>query len=794
MINRNIAMLKQFKTYHIAFLILIVLTAMACSNARYLSDKESLYIGPDVKIVDTFTSAAEKKNFQAQLEEAVRPKPNSTILGIRLKLTLYNIAGAPKKETGFRNWLRNKIGEPPVLGSDVSINGNNKVLQNIMQNYGFFTTESTGFLDVKKKKSTAKFEITTGPRTHIRNVRFEQNDSSSLGRDVLSTQDKTLLKSGDPYSLQAAIDERLRIDYALKNQGYYYFSPDYLVVVADTGIGNNQTDLTVRVKYNEIPGNAYKQYRINTVSVYPNYRLSNKSRAGSNQSKDSAVTFSNRKREASSADTVKFDDFQVIDRNHTYRPYVFYQAMQFSPGEYYNRKDQNIALNRLVTLGAFKFVKNEFTPVKDTNVDLLNVDYLLTPYAKKSFNGEFGGFTQNDSRGGVRGTIGWKNKNLFRGAELLTIKLSGSFEAQYGGISQRPNEYTISLQSTLNIPRFIIPFVQVKPSGMYIPRTLINAGYEYSLRSGYYQIHSFNVGYGYNWKEDIRKDHKLFPINITLVQTDTIDATQSDNFNLTNLFYNGLIFGPTYEFTYNSQADGVKRKNNFYFDGLIDLSGNIVGIAQKASQENPQKIFGSSYAQYIKTQLDFRYYRTLTPKSSIAAHTILGFGYTYGNSNNLPNVKQFFSGGSSSLRGFPSRLVGPGTYNYRDAINEGKDPIIEALGDIKTEFSIEYRRKIYSIVEGALFADAGNIWYLRDQKDFPGGTFSKDFYKELAGDVGLGLRFDFYILLLRLDFAFHVRKPWYPEGQRWRFNDIRFGDPDWRRENLMFNLAIGYPF
>lgn len=787
-------MLKQFKIYHYSPLVLIALIAMACSNARYLSEKESLYLGADVKITDTFATAAEKKNFVAELEEAVRPKPNSTFIGIRLKLTLYNIAGEPKKEKGLRNWLRNKIGEPPVLGSDVNIGSNNTLLQNIMQNYGFFTAESTGFLEVKKKKSRAKFEILTGPRTYVRNVKFEPGDSSELGRNILATQDKTLLKSGDPYSLQAVIDERARVDYALKNQGYYYFSPDYLIVVADTGIGNNQTDLTLKVKYNELPGNASRQYRINKVSVYPNYRLGNKSRAGSNQSKDSAVTFAGRRREASAADTVKFDDFQVIDRNHTYRPYVFYQAMQFSPGEYYNKKDQNIALNRLVTLGAFKFVKNEFTPVRDSTQNLLDVDYLLTPYAKKAFNGEFGGFTQNDSRGGVRGTIGWKNKNLFRGAELLTIKLSGSYEAQYGGISQRPNEYTFSLQSNLNIPRFIIPFVQVKPSGMYIPRTLINAGYEYSLRAGYYRIHSFNVAYGYNWKEEIRKDHKLFPINITLVQTDTIDAANSDSFNLNNLIYNGLIFGPTYEFTFNTQADGVKRKTNFYFDGMIDLSGNIVGLAQKASQDNPQKIFNSAYAQYIKTQLDFRFYRNITQKSSIAAHALFGYGYAYGNSSKLPNIKQFFSGGSSSLRGFPSRLVGPGTYDYRSVIADGKDPIIEALGDIKTEFSIEYRAKLYSVIEGAAFVDAGNIWLLRDDKDFPGGTFSKNFYKELAADVGLGLRFDFSILLLRLDFAFPIRKPWYPEGDRWVINDIKFGDPDWRRENLMFNLAIGYPF
>jgi outer membrane protein assembly factor BamA len=771
--------------------------ATACSNTRYLSNNEALYIGPKVKITDTSTTSKGKKALVEELSAAVRPKPNRAFLGIRFKLTIYNLAN-PKKNKGIAKWLHEKVGEPPVLASDVNLNNNNQILVNILQNYGYFGAESVSTMEIsKKKKATATFEVQTHPRTFVRSVSFEKGDTSVLANYIAKGQTKSLLKAGDPYRLQAVIDERLRIDNDLKNVGYYYFSPDFLLVDADTGIGNHQVDLTLKLKYNEMPRNAYKQYRINTVSVFPNYKLTNKSRAGSSFTKDTSNGGSPTSLHVpSSADTLKFDDFQVIDRQHTYRPYVFYQAMQFSPGEYYNKKDQNIALNRLVTLGAFKFVKNEFKPVPKSKENLLDVSYLLTPYAKKSFGGEFGGFTQDDSRGGVRGSINWKNKNLFRGAELFTIKLTGSFEQQFGGGNNLniPNEYTFSLQNSLNIPRFIIPFVTVKPSGMYIPRTIINAGYEYSLREGYYRVQSFNVGYGYNWKEDIRKDHKLFPFNITLVQTDTLNRDSIGKFNLGNIVYNGLIFGPSYEFTYNTQADGIKRNTNFYFDGLIDLSGNIVGLAQKANFEsNPQKIFGSNYAQYVKTQLDFRVYRNITPNSSIAAHALLGVGYAYGNSQQLPNVKQFFSGGSSSLRGFASRLVGPGTYNYQN-VPAGVEPLIQTMGDIKQEFSVEYRAKLYSIIQGALFADAGNIWTLRNLPDYPGGKFTKDFYKEYAADLGAGIRFDFTILLLRLDFGFPIRKPWLAEGDRWRFSDIRFGDPDWRKENLFFNLAIGYPF
>jgi outer membrane protein insertion porin family len=773
-----------------SLLVLYVMHAMSCSNSRYLTENESLYLGSTVKILDTVASKSDRKALETELEESVRPKPNSSFLGIRLKLTLYNIAGVPKKEKGFRNWLRNKIGEPPVLGSDVSVDGNNKVLVNILQNYGYFYAESTGEKIIKKKKARIRFDVTTGPRTYIRNVRYQKSDTSKLAKDIIEAQDKSLLKPGDPYNFQAIKDERLRIDNHLKNKGYYYFSPEYMFIDADTGIGKNQTDLILKIKYNEIPRNAYKQYEINTVTIFPNYKLTDNSRGGRRRDAgDSATSRSNLR---GMGDTLKFDNFQIIDRRRTYRPYVFYQAMQFEPGELYTKRDQNISLNRLVTLGAFKFVKNEFTPVKDTARNLLDVTYLLTPYSKKSFNGEVGGFTQNDSRGGVRGSISWRNKNLFRGAEIFTIKLSGSLEAQYGGKTERPNAYNAGVEANLNVPRFIIPFLNIKPSGMYIPRTIISAAYNYSLRAGAYQVNSLNFGYGYNWKEEIRKDHKLYPFNITLVSTDIIDASKASEFNFSNLIYNGIIFGPTYEYTFNTQLDGVPRTNNYYFNGSIDLSGNLVGIAQGAKLDSPKKIFGSDYAQYIKTQLDFRYYRNLTPKTVLAAHALFGYGYAYGNSSRLPNVKQFFSGGSSSLRGFPSRLVGPGTFNERYL--KDTNSIFEVLGDVKTELSVEYRAKLYKFIEGAAFVDAGNVWLLRDNPDFPGGKFTGSFYKELAVDAGLGIRFDFSILLLRFDFAFPIRKPWFPEGDRWKLNDIHFGDPDWRKENLFFNLAIGYPF
>lgn len=771
--------------------LIISLHCMACSNTRHLTDTESLYLGSEVKVVDTALPKAEKKRLEQALTAAVRPNPNSTLFGIRFKLTLYNLAGKPKSEKGIRNWLRNKIGEPPVLGSDLNIESNKNLMDNLLDNQGYFNAELSGRKEIKNKRAKGFFEVTAGPRSTIRSIIMDDKDTSSLKKDIAALSEGSLLKPGEPYSLETIKNERIRIDDALKNEGYYYFSPEYLIIDADTGIGNHLIDMTLKLKHAEMPANAEERYKINSLTILPNYRLVSNSRDRSSK-KDSISNAEAIRRGPTSADTVHFDNFTVVDRQKLYRPQVFYQAMQLDPGKYYSRKDQNVALNRLVTLGAFKFVKNEFTPLEESGEHLLDVTYLLTPYPRKAFNIDFGGYTLNDSRGGVRGTLSWRNKNIFGGAELLTLKLSGGFEAQYGGMSQMPNAYNLGLEANLNVPRFMVPFVSIKPSGLFIPRTIMSVAYNYSLKTGFYQINSLNFGFGYNWKENAAKDHKFFPFNLTLVKTDTINQEKKDSLNLSALVYNGIILGPTYEYSYNSQLDGPKRPNNYYFNGMIDLSGNILGLAQGANLDETKRIFGTRYAQYIKLQADFRYYRNLTDKTVLATRAMFGYGYAYGNSYGLPNIKRFFSGGSSSLRGFSSRLVGPGTYN--EFYLFGTRNNFEVLGDIKAELNAEFRAKLYRFIEAGIFADAGNVWLLRDDPMFPGGKFTQNFYEQLAVDMGLGIRLDLSILLLRFDFAIPVRKPWLPSGQRWTFNDIGLGDPDWRKENLYFNLAIGYPF
>ena len=233
--------------------------------------------------------------------------------------------------------------------------------------------------------------------------------------------------------------------------------------------------------------------------------------------------------------------------------------------------------------------------------------------------------------------------------------------------------------------------------------------------------------------------------------------------------------------------------SGLYFNGLADLSGNVAGLfIPKDPATNLKKLFGAPVSQYVKAQTDVRYFLTMNKKTRWANRLIVGLGYPYGNSQQLPYIKQFFIGGNNSIRAFRSRSVGPGSYKDPNAAKLTFFP--DESGDIKLEMNTELRYKFNKILEGAFFIDAGNIWLYNKDTLRPGAEFSSQFLKQLAVGTGVGLRINLTILLLRLDLGVPLRDPSLPAGERLLFNQIDFASKDWRRKNLVFNLAIGYPF
>jgi len=746
----------------------------SCNNTRYLPKNESLYVGAKINVKAPELKKGQRKAIKSELAALTRPKPNSSILGLRPKLWLWNIGGNPKKKFSIRRIIKN-MGEPPVLLSDVNLERNNKVLQNHMENNGYFNAEVAGEISNKKRRATAIYTVVPGALYRINDVTFRA-DSSDLQKAILRTRRRTLLKKNAPFDLEVVKAERIRIDERLKNLGFYFHSPEDLIVDIDSTIGDHKINMYVASKP-ETPFQATKRYRINDVVIYPTYSING---SGNDTSRKYGVLY---------------QGYYVIDSSKFYKPKLFMQAMQFSKGDIYNRREHNATLQRLINLGIFKFVKNRFEVAGDTT---LNAYYYLTPLPKKSLRIELGGNTKSNNLTGSQVTLGFTNRNALRGGEILTVDVSAGSEVQVSGNFRGYNTFRLGAEANLAVPRFIVPFIYLNPRGGFVPRTNFQLGYEILKRQDLYTLNSFKGALGYTWKESLQKEHTFYPISVQYVQPVKVtqlykDKSKEDR-TLQKVIDTQFILGANYSYLMNQMIGPRIPRNGFYFNGLVDVSGNIAGIVNKGSVKggDTARIFGAPYSQYLKLESDFRYYRQLGNESVWASRIDAGIGFPYGNSAEIPFIKQFFIGGNNSLRAFRSRSLGPGTYHPEIDTSVGFTP--DQSGDIKLEVNTELRFKIIKPVYGAAFIDAGNIWLYNENIYKPGAKFSKKFLNELAVGTGLGVRVDITILVLRLDVAFPIRKPWLPEKKRWVIKDVDFGNSTWRKDNVIFNLAIGYPF
>jgi outer membrane protein insertion porin family len=767
---------SNIKTKYVRYFIALSLFfVFGCSNTKYLPEGELLYTGGSVTVKDSVIKKKERKALEKELEGLLRPKPNKQFLGLRPKLWIYNIAGEPKKEKGIRHWLRTKVGEPPVLFSKVDLDYNASVLRNFTENRGYFKVRVSADSTAKNKRATAEYTVQPKKQYIIKSVTFP-DDSLAMSRIIGRSSRRSLLKVGKPYDLDIIKAERERIDARLKEKGYYYFNPDYILAQVDSSKGDHEVKVRLVIKA-DTPPKALTAYKINKIVVYPNFTIS----------KDSV--------KYTDEDVVQYKDFTIIDTANTFKPRVFDRAIYFKKGDLYNRKDHNLTLNRFVNLGTFSFVKNEFKP-SDSLKNTLDSYYYLTLLPKKFIRVEVLGKTNSASYTGTEINVNWNNRNLFRGAELLTVSVFGGADFQLSGTNNGKNIYKLGTETSLTWPRFIVPFFHIEGSSEYVPRTKATVRYEYQNRTQLYALNSFQTSYGYLWKENIRKEHQFNLIDITYVSPNNVTAEYQQDIledeSLGKVIEKQLIFGPTYSYTYTNTMQ-KRKKNTFYFNGELDLAGNITGLITGANvkKNDTKKIFDVPFSQYVKMKADFRHYLKLGKESELASRIIVGVGIPYGNSSALPTSKQFVVGGTNSIRAFRARSIGPGSYLNVETDNSY---LPDQSGDLKLEFNTEYRAKLFSIVRGALFVDAGNIWLMNADPNKAGGEITKDFMKDIAVGAGAGLRFDFSFLILRTDLAFPLRKPYLPEGERWVIKDIDFGSGPWRKENLILNIAIGYPF
>jgi outer membrane protein insertion porin family len=746
-----------------------------CNVKKYIPENEFLYTGSDLR-VERPSGIKDWKSVEQELERLFRPQPNSRFLGMYIPLWAH-FKGSQENPGFINRFLKNKIGEEPVYLRDVNIPQTESLILNRLENNGFFYSEVDSEINRGSYRAGVKYELILTEPYLLKDYMYDQ-DSIQLDREIRELLEDTDIKISDRFQLSKLREERERLDLQLKNRGFYNFNPDFLIFESDTNqYADRGFDLFLRTKGNA-PAEGLRPYEIRQIRVYPNYTLDSLE-----DTRDTTI--------------IRGIEF-IQDSPIAFRADRLEEYILLNEGELYNADRSRLTSNRIAGIGNYRYVNIRYSEIDSVSEDgkgFLDANIFLSPLNKRSVRVELQGVSKSNNFAGPALLLSYRNRNLFQGGEILNITGKVAYETQIAsGEREGLSSFELGLKGDLIFPRVVFP-IDIKERFAYsVPKTKISLGTEYQDRRGLYRLNSISASYGYFWNANRFVYHEINPISINFVNlsrtTPVFEEILENNPFLRLSFEQQFIAGVTYSFAYNKLMDSF-RTHSIFFGANLDLSGAGINLLNEmVGSQNPNQFLGFNYAQYNKADIDFRYYLRFSEENLIAARLFGGVGLPYGNSVSLPFVKQFFSGGPNSVRAFRIRSLGPGSYAPD---NVGVGGFFDQAGDIRLEGNIEYRFPIASYFKGALFADAGNVWLVNENEALPGGKISSNWMRELGVGVGLGLRIDVDFFVLRFDLATPLRRPYAPVGERWE-RSFRINEADWRRQNLIFNFAIGYPF
>ncbi|MFC7357209.1 BamA/TamA family outer membrane protein [Jejudonia soesokkakensis] len=765
--------MKPTTTYKIYVLLAFAVILQACSVNRFIPEDELLFTGYDVTVESqTDSIVKDKAQLKAALEKVLLPEANSKFLGGYPGLYYYY--KVQDSTPGFLNkWLYKQFGEEPIYKSDIEKYEIEKLLLNRLDNRGFFySTASSRFVnDTVKKTAFIKYTVKVSEP-----YRQETYQLDSVPQPLYGTLQEsvanTKLMDGFRFDLSNLKLERERIDSEVKNKGYYNFNPSFLIFETDTNqYDNKRFDLFLKLK-KDIPTKGIVPYKVSKINVYPNYDL---------------------KTDSLQTDTLRFENKNYIRQGEEFfKPKFLDPFITIKEGALYSPTDSRNTSRRLSTIGAYKFVNIQYVEKDSTLTDslgILEANIYLSPLNKRAIRAELQAVSKSNNFAGPALGLTFSNRNLFKGGETLNITASAGYEVQLssGGDQSGLTSIELGLKSELIFPRVISPFKINEDFFEYsIPKTITGLGVEYLSRSKLYTLLSGTAKFGYVWNANRYITHEINPISINYTRltntTPEFQAILDDNPFLARSFEQQFISGLTYLFIYNGMVD-TQKTHQIYFNGTLDVAGNSISLlSQEETPGEPKTFLGTEYAQYAKVDADIRYHFNFGKEQKIATRLFAGYGYAYGNSDVLPYIKQYFSGGPYSVRAFRIRSLGPGTFpNDAESVNGS---FFDQTGNIRLEANIEYRFPIFGFVKGAVFADAGNIWLSKENEALPGGKFTGDIFNELGMGTGFGIRVDVQGFVIRFDLAAPFHDPGEPEGERF---DFKVSEP-------VLNFAIGYPF
>ena len=768
------------KTNYISYLLLCLL-CWSCSTTKNLPEGAVLYTGiSKIEIQNEDVSEAGRSTVE-ELEAALDYPPNNALLGsssVRVPfpfgLWVYN--AFVNKEGKLSRWIFNKLAAKPVLISTVNPDVRIKVVRNLLNEYGYFNGATAYELVPDKKdprKAKIAYQITMNPPYTIDSIYYvpmRNRVDSFLPR----VSGERLIRKGDNFNVVKLQEERERIADRLRDNGYYYFRPEYMLYQADTTITPGKVSLRV-VRKEGMSRNAFIPWKLGNVDFYLNgYR------------------------NEQPTDSIRYKDLTIhYEGKLRVRPSALYSRLYFRPGDRYSQTQQERSQTALARLGIFRYSEFQYAP-RDTMRRQDTLDLRINTVYDLPLDGELelNVTAKSNDQVGPGAVFSVTKRNMFGGGETFGVKLRGSYEWQTGNKldagGSKINSYELGLSTTLTFPRLLFPTLGKRD--LNFPATTTFRIYADQMnRARFFKMLSFGGDASYEFQPSATSHHSVTPFKLAynLLQHTTaeFDSIADNNKALMKSLQDQFVPSMSYTYTYDDSPITTKR-HHVWLQGSITQAGLLMNaayaIAGKPFDKEGKKLFGNPFAQFIKGTVEARYNYQLGEKQRLVGRIMAGAIYSYGNARTAPYNEQFYVGGANSVRAFTIRSIGPGRY-YQSS-EENKYAYIDRTGDLKFEANLEYRFPIMGDLHGATFLDCGNIWLLREDPDRPGGRLKAGhFFKDLALGTGFGFRYDMDFLVIRFDVGIGLHLP-YETGKRGYYNLPRFKD------GMGYHFAIGYPF
>lgn len=777
----------KIRNYNILLVLLLLLMGTACSTTRNLPEGEVLYTGiKDIHINRNDQSPMGEKAL-AEVEAAISIAPNNSFFGSAKKripfpfgLWIYN--SFKRYEKGLGKWIFKKLAAEPVLLSTVNPDTRVKVASNLLHDYGYFNGNVTYQVDSTKNPRAIKltYHVNMGQPYYLDSIRY-QGFSPRADSMIQATYKERIIKPGDHFDVTKLNEERQRLVDLFRNNGYYYYRTDFITFLADTLMHPGYVNLKILPKAS-VPWEALRTYYIGNTSVY--------------------LTGYNGEQPTDSMQTRNFTVHYAGDKPGL-RYGVLRKRFLYRSGEQYSQIKQNYTQEALARLGVFKFSEFRYIPRMNDSIvtDTLDVRVNATfdlPYDSEL---ELNVTTKSAKQTGPGAIFNLSKKNFQRMGASLNLELKGSYEWQTSstvdGESSVMNSYELGAALSLEFPRLVLPWVRNRVDPFRFPsHTNFKVYAEQVNRARYFKMLSFGGTVSYSFQPKRSMKHTVTPLHLAFNtlqhRTARFDSIANANPMLFHSLDDQFIPSVTYTLTYDDTYK--KKKNRIWWENSVTSAGNVTSLiyaafGQKFSQKD-KKLLGTPFAQFLKFTSEFRHLYTFNEKHQLASRIMGGVIWSYGNKTIAPYSEQFYVGGANSIRAFTIRSIGPGRFHPASSSSYS---YVDETGDIKLEANLEYRFRIFSNflggnLNGAAFLDAGNVWLLRKDEARPNAEFSLNhFFDSIALGTGVGIRYDFSFLVLRLDWGIALHVP-YDTGKSGYYNIPRFKD------GMGLHFAIGYPF